>query len=332
MPKITVIVPVYNAEKTIKRAVNSITGQSFSDFELILVDDGSKDASGKLCDMLAKEDARIKVIHKQNAGVSAARNDGMKAASGEYIQFVDSDDYLPDNFLERMICTQEEYGRDTFVWCGLAIVSENGARNERVWQFEECDITETDRSALFKLSMQHLLNSPVNKLYHKEILEKYKLIMKADIRIAEDLLFNIEYLERIGADSKIVILNDLFYPYIQNGEVSLDNQYHPDYYDIHKKILKHLWNAGEDFGVAKEDHTLFYQRYWEYMMVAMQNYDRKECTLSKHKKNRMMGRILRDPFFQKSLKMKKKRMGRASYYSMRSRSALLYSLCRKVRK
>lgn len=326
MPSVSVVIPIYNAEKSIERAIESIIGQSYTDFELILVDDGSKDASGSLCDEAAKKDSRIRVIHKENAGVSEARNDGAKAAVGKYVQFVDSDDYLPQDFLLRMMNAQKEYGDNAFVWCGLSIVSETKVKDERVWQYEEANISVTDKAALFRFSMKHLLNSPVNKLYHRDVIAKGNLKMRKDLQIAEDLLFNIEYLEKCAGDTKVVILNDLFYPYVQNGEVSLDNKYHPAYYEIHKEVLSKLWSVGQEFGVPKEDEDLFYQKYWEYMMVAMQNYDRKECDLSKKEKNRMLEKILKDPFFKECVRRKKGRMGRARYYAYLSGSSTIYHL------
>lgn len=91
-PQISIIVPVYNAGRFLDKCVTSILSQSFSDFELLLVDDGSKDDSGVLCDLYAQKDARVKVFHKENGGVSSARNLGLDNAKGEWIAFVDSDD------------------------------------------------------------------------------------------------------------------------------------------------------------------------------------------------------------------------------------------------
>lgn len=93
-PVISVIVPIYNVEKYLPRCIESILNQSFKEFELILVDDGSSDNSGKICDIYAEKDERVKVIHKENGGVSSARNVGIKAVNGEYIGFVDPDDYI----------------------------------------------------------------------------------------------------------------------------------------------------------------------------------------------------------------------------------------------
>lgn len=99
LSKISVIVPVYNVEKYLSRCIESILAQTFTDFELLLIDDGSKDASSKICDEFAKTDARIKVFHTENRGVSTARNLGIKEASADWICFVDSDDWVEETFL-----------------------------------------------------------------------------------------------------------------------------------------------------------------------------------------------------------------------------------------
>ena len=103
MPIISVIVPVYNVEKYLNRCIDSILAQTFSDFELLLIDDGSKDKSGEICDQYAEKDDRIKVLHKENGGASAARNTGIDHAVGEYIMFADSDDYIGRNMLESLL-------------------------------------------------------------------------------------------------------------------------------------------------------------------------------------------------------------------------------------
>ncbi|HAQ0795523.1 TPA: glycosyltransferase, partial [Enterococcus faecium] len=97
MCRISIIVPVYNVEKYLKKCVDSILGQTFTDFELLLIDDGSTDNSGSICDELAKTDNRIKVIHKENGGLSDARNIGIEVAKGDFIGFIDSDDYIDED-------------------------------------------------------------------------------------------------------------------------------------------------------------------------------------------------------------------------------------------
>lgn len=109
MPKISVIVPVYNTEQYLPRCINSILVQTFTDFELLLIDDGSKDGSGKICDEYSAKDSRIRVFHKENGGVSSARNHGLNNAQGEWITFVDSDDWIEENCLESCIAVIQKF-------------------------------------------------------------------------------------------------------------------------------------------------------------------------------------------------------------------------------
>ena len=102
MPLIGVIIPVYNVEKYLEQCVDSVLNQSFKDIEIILVDDGSKDSSGEICDYYKEKDSRVKVIHKENGGLSDARNMGIRQCSSEYILFLDSDDYWKENCLEEI--------------------------------------------------------------------------------------------------------------------------------------------------------------------------------------------------------------------------------------
>ena len=112
MEKISIIVPVYNVEKYLEKSVNSILNQTYKNLEIILVDDGSKDNSGKIADDLSKNDERIKVIHKENGGLSSARNEGMKVVTGDYIAFLDSDDCIVPDFYEYLYNLIKKYDCD----------------------------------------------------------------------------------------------------------------------------------------------------------------------------------------------------------------------------
>lgn len=330
MPEISVIVPVYNAEKTVGRCVNSIRKQTFSNLEIILVDDGSKDASGSLCDRLAEDDSRIRVCHKENGGVSSARNRGISLAKGTYIQFVDCDDYLPEDFCAALLEAQKKYGKDAFVWTALQIVSENGVVSEEELRYEETPCSFAGRRDVLKFSARYLLNSPVNKLYHGEIIRKTSLHMNEEISIAEDLLFNLEYLDAAG-ECPVVILNNIPYFYVRNGEVSLDHGYREGYYKIHKQVLGKLWNYCEKWEIPTEDRSLYYSRYWEYMMAALANNNCADSPLSFWQRIWENGKVYKDKNFQKSLKTKKRTMGRGSYFTMRTRSGIIVWLYEKVR-
>lgn len=114
-PKVSIIVPVYNAEKSLARCVDSILNQEFRDFELILMDDGSKDRSGEICDGYARADARVVVVHKENTGVSDTRNQAIARARGTFLQFVDSDDWLTADATKLMVRAAEETGCDMVI-------------------------------------------------------------------------------------------------------------------------------------------------------------------------------------------------------------------------
>ena len=116
MSKVSIVIPVYNVEQYLRRCIDSILSQSYADYEMILVDDGSTDTSGQICDEYSG-DSRIHVIHKANEGAGAARNTGIEIATGDYITFIDSDDYIAGCYLERMVQTAEQTGSD-IVQCG----------------------------------------------------------------------------------------------------------------------------------------------------------------------------------------------------------------------
>lgn len=328
MPYISVIVPVYNSEETIERCVESICRQNFQDIEVLLIDDGSTDKSAELCDRLATRDGRIQVIHKENRGVSHARNTGLETAEGRYILFVDSDDYLPEYYCEKLVITQKEMGESVFCWTSLQIISENHKVEERMFVYEDVERSVAKRSDVLKFSARYLLNSPVNKLYHSDIIKKYKLRMDEEVSIAEDLLFNLHYLDALG-ECQVVILNQVPYYYVRNGQISLDCGYKNNYYDIHKKVLWSLWEYCKKWRVPTEDIPLFYKRYWEYMQNAFANLEYHNCPLSGFGKFVEKSRITADRHFQKSLVQQKGTLGRGSYLMWRSRIYLLVWLYEK---
>lgn len=331
MAIISVIVPVYRAENTLRRCVDSICQQSFQDMEILLIDDGSPDTSGKICDELAQRDSRIQVLHKKNGGVSSARNSGINLAKGKYLQFVDCDDYLPLDYCQALMDAQEEYGNDTFCWTSLQVVSENGSVEQTKFSYAQEKVSLAERSDVLKFSARYVLNSPTNKLYHRDIVEKGRLRMDEQLSIAEDLLFNLRYLELAGR-CKIAILNHISYYYVRNGQNSLDSGYRQNYYEIHQKVLAELWEKCIEWQVPQEDYPLYDQRYWEYMQAALQNQEYKDCPLTLTQKIRENSRIISDERFQKCLSGHKAQMGRINYRLLKTGNYFLVWLYGKMRK
>ena len=189
MPTITVIVPVYNTEKYLYRCIDSILAQTFTNFELLLIDDGSNDASGQICDEYTTKDNRVRVFHKKNGGVSSARNLGLDNAIGKYIMFVDSDDYMMPGMLEVMLSALESKKADLVV-CGTM---ETGGGYWRPVADVDYSINQLNDHFVTLLHTE-LLSPPWNKILKKKIIGNIRF--SEDISFGEDLLFNIQYLKK----------------------------------------------------------------------------------------------------------------------------------------
>ncbi len=193
MPRISIIVPVYNTEKYINKCIDSIIGQTYKDWELILVDDGSPDHAGVICDEYALKDSRIKVIHKENGGVSSARNTGLNAACGKWIYFCDSDDFLFDNSLQILVS-----GLSDDVEMSLAGYTEVSPEGEVLYSV---DTHRKDILSLKEIFVLYFTPSEykfqgylVNRLFSNEIIQRYNLRFNEKIYYKEDGLFIIHYL------------------------------------------------------------------------------------------------------------------------------------------
>ena len=212
--KVSIVIPIYKAEKYMKQCVDSVLAQTYKNIEVILVEDGSPDRCGEICDEYAKEDTRIKVIHKENEGVSKARNEGLSLATGEYIQFVDSDDYLESNMIELLVSTMEQQKVDLVV-CGFYEENQSFSRisspGEHTGTYSKKEILENITQNPYSLHYGVLWN----KLYKNEYI-KEQLRFQEDMDFGEDFIFNLGYLANI---KEIYVLEEPLYRYIRyNGD------------------------------------------------------------------------------------------------------------------
>lgn len=208
MKKISVIVPIYNVEKYLKKCIDSIINQTYSNLEIILVDDGSPDNCGKICDEYQVQDSRIKVIHKKNGGLSDARNAGIKEATGEIISFIDSDDFIDLDMYEYMLNEMQKENADIVI-CGTKIDFEKGKTN--IKRAEERKILKS-KDALIELNSFKSFDMAVwNKLYKKEIIEG---IFFPVGKKSEDYFVMYQYFDRA---KNILILPEAKYHYIQRA-------------------------------------------------------------------------------------------------------------------
>lgn len=195
-PLVSIIVPVYNAEKTIGRCIDSILNQTYKRFELLLLDDGSSDASGEICDTYAEKDARIRVIHKENSGVSDTRNQGIAMAQGEYLQFLDSDDWITPDATGLFVRTATEHQCDMVISQFYRVIGEHVSQKGAI---EEDGLM--DRVAYANFMMQKPADFYYgvlwNKFYKRSIIEEHQLKMDCSISWCEDFMFNLEYIRHI---------------------------------------------------------------------------------------------------------------------------------------
>lgn len=224
-PKVSIIVPIYNVEKYLDRCVQSLLHQTLKDIEIILVDDGSPDNCPIMCDEYAKQDARIKVIHKQNAGLGMARNSGIEIATGEYISFIDSDDYVGETMYEKLHSKAKQDNLEV-CYCNVQNFDDNGNCGETVNRYDNDKFYSKEEIELLSC---HMLAAPIsssllveipniawNGIYLMDRINNSRMRFKSErIFVSEDVLFHAEYLHLF---KRIGWLNEkLVYHYLANS-------------------------------------------------------------------------------------------------------------------
>ena len=210
--KISVIIPVYNCEKYLSDCLESVIGQSYKNLEIIIIDDGSTDKSGSICDFYAERDSRIQVIHQKNKGVSASRNAGILRMSGELVSFIDSDDTLDTDMYEFLYSLMNTYDAD-IAHCGYRHVV--GDEIRLVHDSQQIILQNREEALKCLIGARLFVGSLWNKLYKTEVIQN--LTFDENIKINEDILFNFQVFSR--AD-KIVFADYTKYNYIAHRESS----------------------------------------------------------------------------------------------------------------
>lgn len=204
---VSIIVPVYKVEKYLDRCVQSLINQTYKNLEIILVDDGSPDTCGKMCDGYAQKDKRIKVIHKQNGGMSSARNAGLDIAKGEYLAFVDSDDWVHENFIQTLFDKLKEHKADVVCCSVIDMIENTGEEIPNIPVQSDTAIKGTEILKKYYENYTKILTVVWNKIYKREMFEKLRYPVG---RIYEDasIILNI-----LSSCEKIVIIPDPLYFY-----------------------------------------------------------------------------------------------------------------------
>lgn len=239
---VSIIVPVYNVEKYLNVCIKSIVNQTYTNLEIILVDDGSKDKSGQLCEKWKSADQRIQVIHKENAGLGFARNSGLDIATGDYVMYIDSDDYISKNMVQKLLDTAEITGSDT-VFCGLVRVMEDGRMIPMPAYYENKSFKGNEIIDDVLLEMvgskpecsndANLFMSVWHAIYSRKIIEKYSIRFPSErIVMCEDIMYHIDYLRRASC---VTYIKDPLYYYRVNPK-SLSQVYDESRFKRQKEL------------------------------------------------------------------------------------------------
>lgn len=326
MVEISIIVPVYNAEKYIERCISSIVDQTFESFELILVNDGSKDKSGSICDLYALKDKRIRVVHKPNGGVSSARNKGIEIAQGKYIMFCDSDDYVQPCWCEHLhgLIVNKEV---SLAFCGyksVNIKSGDIVGSQKYADDVDCILP---RNVFWNIYMKNLLNMPWNKIYRAEIIKKNKIKFDENWAYNEDLLFVLNYIQ--SSNGCFGISNALLYNYSQGIDGSLTNRYVSNLWEIKKHIFKEIDSTLDICGITLHAIKNEYYSKWIWAIEsAIANEMRIENNVSGYKKFKNIFEITRSVICKNAFEMGTFEKTATTLYKkvLKTRSAILIML------
>ncbi len=289
---VSVIVPIYKAEKSLHKCVNSILSQTHTNIEVVLVDDGSPDGCPRICDELSATDKRIVVIHKKNGGVSSARNEGIQRATGNYLMFVDADDWLETNAVELLLDAIVCNAVDMAICGNFNIVNE-----EKTPVITKGTLAKSENEVMVFVKdnyLRSIVATPWGKLYKKEYVDSFLEGMS----FGEDLLFNVKYFEKIK--SLVLIENPLYNYKIDDTAATLTNSFsikHFDYFEIlYRETLNYLCQKGR-FPI-KELTEVNYKFF--YASLAFM----KKCCIQNSKKETLnyIGRLCKSELLRTSAK------------------------------
>lgn len=242
--KFSVIIPIYNCEDSLLRCIESILNQTYPDWELILVDDGSTDGSFSLCEAYSKKDGRILVIHQENAGQGSARNNGMQTATGDYIVFCDADDFYEENALEIFVNTAEREKMPDLIIGGyreFRLTDDNSttSMNENKPLHFYVNAFDDIRDAYLPLKRQGLLNAPWGKAYKTKVIVDNHVVFP-DYSRCQDVFFNIDFYKNLRT---IVVVESVLYNFNVHDKEKQTKKFPSNMFEIHKAVSLKVYNT-----------------------------------------------------------------------------------------
>lgn len=278
-PLVSVIVPVYNAQQTLGRCVNSILSQTFRDLELILVDDGSTDDSLQICRNWAALDGRVRVIRQDNGGVSRARNRGLAEARGTYVQFADADDWVAPEMTGELLRALRAHQADVAVCSCWQVDAGDETKRAKLGLYEDGAALVLDRDGIWNEMLRLVwdtssMESPWNKLYVRDIIEKVGLQFPLDLSLGEDFVFNLAYFRHCGG---LVFLPQplYFYCVAQDGK-TLTSRPRPDFLQTMCRVEEELLTAvREHHALSRQEEQIFARHFSSRICVGFLHVSRR---------------------------------------------------------
>lgn len=302
-PFISVVMPVYNVEKHLRKAVESVLKQSYQNFEIILVDDCSPDGCPELCEQIAKEDSRVKVLHhEKNQGLSMARNTGMEEASGTYIWFMDSDDYVEDNLFAMVKESLLENPAEVVIF-GLTedyYDDHNKLHHSEVIcpKMQYFKSEQELRKKVIDLEKQTLYGYAWNKIYDLSYLKNIKLQFEK-ITLIEDILFNVNFFMHI---QKMNLISFSGYHYNKRMDNSLTSKFVPEYYKLHRKRIELIYKQYQNWKMCDENvKSILGALYVRYIFSALQRNCDTRSQMSHMERKKWTKILLQEPLVRELL-------------------------------
>lgn len=293
-PAISIIIPIYNVGSWIRRAVKTLQEQTFTDYELWLVDDGSKDDSPAICDELAAQDDRIRVIHRKNGGAASARNEALAQANGKYIYFMDGDDWCEPTMLADLYAVAEDNNLELVV-TGFYIDTYYGEdkfyREQRNAPTCVYASQQDFRENAYKLFDAQLLYAPWNKLYLHKYLKDNGIVFPATFW--DDLPFNLDVIRNV---ERVGCIDGHYYHFLRARAESENTKYRPDMYA--KREEEHVWMTTlfKDWGIDSDAVQEFLaRRYAERLIGCIENVTNRNCKMSRREKMDEIERMINTP-------------------------------------
>ena len=306
MPLVSIIVPVYNTEKQLEKCVDSLLNQTLKDIEIILVDDGSPDNSPKICDDFKLKDSRIKVIHKENGGLSSARNAALDIAEGEYIGFVDSDDYVDTTMFEKLYSRVSKDNSDICLCSHYTVFGDKVTPNELPFDcfvLHKEDIASKLICPLIgysdKASPKTFEGFVCRQLFRKKLIEN-TYFKSERTYFAEDVVFDLDVYRKAN---KVSILNECLYYYCVNP-VSLTNKYRENLWNILCNLLDYKKSVIADLNIASETEDRFNNEVFKFIKFTVANLKKDTCNLRKKEKIEVLKEIFNHPYARPIIKLK----------------------------